>query len=137
MELMNEPQRLTHRANTPWFTRASNFIVGARPRDGEQPYRFLSPLSQVCPFFWKYHMRYLTAFLALSFACAQPSAIPVKVQARLVDADLNVKAVPKHVLQVVRTKPGRHVISEATTDFDGKADFALPAGEYRLQSKAP
>ena len=82
-------------------------------------------------------MRYLTAIFVLSFACAQQTAIPVKVHARLVDADLNVKAVPKHVLQVLQAVPDRQVISEVTTDFDGKAEFSLPPGEYRLHSKSP
>ena len=80
-------------------------------------------------------MRYLTAIFVLSFACAQPAAVPVKVHARLVDSDLNVKAVPKHVIQVLRATPDHQVISEITTDFDGKAELSLPAGEYRLRSK--
>lgn len=79
-------------------------------------------------------MRYLNIFV-LSLACAQPGPVPVKVHARLVDADLNVKAVPKHVLQVLRATADHQVISEITTDFDGRAELSLPAGEYRLQSK--
>ena len=79
-------------------------------------------------------MRFLAPIFVLSLACAQ-SPVPVKVHARLVDADLNVKAVPKHVLQVVRATPDRQLVSEITTDFDGKCEVHLPAGEYRLQSK--
>jgi len=81
-------------------------------------------------------MRYLTPILILSFACAQPATVPVKIHARVVDSDLNVKAVPKHVLQVLRTTADHQVISEITTDFDGKAELLLPAGEYRLHSKS-
>ncbi len=80
-------------------------------------------------------MRVLTPIFVLSFACAQPAAVLVKIHARLVDADLNVKAVPKHVLQVVRATPDPQVIADITTDFDGRAELSLPAGEYRLQSK--
>jgi S1-C subfamily serine protease len=80
-------------------------------------------------------MRFLAAIFFLSFACAQQTPVPIKVQARLVDSDLNVKAVPKHVLQVVRARPDHQLVSEITTDFEGKADIQLPAGEYRLQSK--
>lgn len=79
-------------------------------------------------------MRFLAPIFVLSLACAQ-SPVPVKVHARLVDADLNVKAVPKHVLQIVRATPDHQVVSEITTDFDGMCDVQLPAGEYRLQSK--
>ncbi|MBX9603008.1 MAG: serine protease [Bryobacteraceae bacterium] len=52
------------------------------------------------------------------------------------DAELNVKAVPKHVLQVTRSTPDRQLVLEVTTDFDGRAEVSLPAGEYRVQSKA-
>ncbi len=81
-------------------------------------------------------MRFLAPIFALSLACAQPAAVSVKIHARLVDADLNVKAVPKHILQVVRATPVPQVIAEITTDFDGRAELSLPAGEYRLQSRA-
>jgi hypothetical protein len=82
-------------------------------------------------------MRFLVVVLALPLAYGQSSTVPVTIHARLVDADLNVKAVPKHALQIIRTGPNHQVVAEAVTDFDGKAGVSLPAGGYRVQSKSP
>ncbi|HET8549101.1 MAG TPA: serine protease [Bryobacteraceae bacterium] len=59
----------------------------------------------------------------------------MRITARIVDADLNVKPVPKHVLRIIKAD-GTTAVTEVSTNFDGTAGARLAPGEYRLHSKS-
>lgn len=61
---------------------------------------------------------------------AQPSR--VNVRAVLVDKDLNQKPVPHLALQIAAETDAQDAPLEVRTAFDGKAEFQLPPGKYRL-----
>jgi S1-C subfamily serine protease len=73
------------------------------------------------------------SFLALA-SSARPQAQPLRVNVRaiLVDKDLNQKPVPHLAIQLVSEVSGTDSPREAKTDFDGKAEFLVAPGKYRL-----
>lgn len=71
--------------------------------------------------------------LGVPAAWAQSKPFEVKVRAILVDSDLNQKPVPHLALELAATEAADlNSPHEAKTDFDGKAEFKVVPGKYRL-----
>ena len=77
-------------------------------------------------------------FIVLSLLClcgsswSQADTSTVKVQAILVDKDLNQKPVPHLAIHVVADASPLGRPRDGKTDFEGKADFQASPGKYRL-----
>lgn len=72
---------------------------------------------------------------AVALRPPQASTVQLKIRAALVDADLNLKPVPRLSLTLTPDPPGAPV--HVTTGFDGEVALAIPAGQYRVQSDRP
>jgi len=59
----------------------------------------------------------------------------VHIEVTLVDADLNIKPVPRHALLMSRAGQGE--VTRAVTGINGKVDVQLPPGEYTVKSERP
>lgn len=67
-------------------------------------------------------------------AAAAQSAQVLRVKVILVDAELNVKPVPKHVL-FVSARPPAGEPRRIVTGLDGTAEITLPVGDYTIESE--
>ena len=68
-------------------------------------------------------------------AATQPQQL-LRVKVLLVDADLNVKPVPKHVL-LISGRPSAGEPRRLVMAMDGSAETNLPPGDYILESEKP
>lgn len=73
--------------------------------------------------------------LAAVMAFAQSNVV-LKVYVAVIDADLNVKPVPRHVL-LVRAANGLGDAARIVTGFDGRTEIKLTPGTYTLESDRP
>ncbi len=82
-------------------------------------------------------MRLLTATLlsALGLVEAQTEPCSLKVNAQLVDKNLNLKPVPKLKLSIREVTATRSL--QASTGFDGTTELSLGCGTYLVRSDAP
>lgn len=77
-------------------------------------------------------------FVAVCLLClagsswSQAEICTVKVQAILVDKDLNQKPVPHLSIDLIADGSAVESPHEIKTDFEGKAEFQVPPGKYRL-----
>jgi hypothetical protein len=72
----------------------------------------------------------------LGAGLAAQATATLKVSVLIVDADLNVKPVPRHVL-MVRRADGAGDPQRLVMGFDGKAELKLAPGNYTLESEKP
>lgn len=90
------------------------------------------------PVFGRLAVVLVAASLASSLGAsliAQASAT-LRVSVLLIDADLNVKPVPRHALTVKRAD-GKGDATRLVMGFDGRAEIRLEPGSYILESERP
>jgi hypothetical protein len=77
---------------------------------------------------------------ALAIALSQPSPVPaapvkIKIRAALFDRDLNLKPVPRLIINLTPKVPGPPLTTQ--TSLDGVAELELPLGAYQLTTDKP
>ena len=65
-----------------------------------------------------------------------PRPATLRIRAVLVDSDLNLKPVARHVM-VLDDTPSKGAAQRIVLDFDGRAEVSVPPGRYILQSERP
>jgi hypothetical protein len=55
----------------------------------------------------------------------------------LVLADLTLRPVPRHAIEILEASGGEHPAIRVTTDLDGRGEASLPPGQYRVKVSEP
>jgi S1-C subfamily serine protease len=77
------------------------------------------------------------AILLIPTFVAAEEPVPVHVKAALVEADMSIRPVPRHRLEVLREGDAEAPAQELTTSLAGEARIMLAPGHYRIRSVTP